>query len=132
MRKYSYMIFKIKLFTVFFLMIVLVAGWTIYSNRKTSLYEQTSSTYKPGVDAEVDTAVNQAQQYYRQKKALGEDFSTGPCLTNDLMANWVVDIVHVPRTAEDNLPENQCQAYLEGRAKHFVELDTNGNLVRVH
>lgn len=81
--------------------------------------------------SEVETAVNQANYFYLQKKQRGEDFSTGPCLSNDLMPGWVVDIVHSPRQAIDDLAENQCSSYLEGRSKHFVELDTLGNLIRI-
>ncbi len=125
------MAFKTKLFAVVLLLIVAISGAILISNRKGSLYEQTQNTYKPGVVTEVDTAVRQAQLLYRQKKGQGLDFTDGPCLTNDLMPNWVADIVHNPRTKIDDLPQNQCQAYIEGRAKHFVELDTNGNLVRV-
>ena len=80
--------------------------------------------------SEIDTAINQAQYFYRQKKARGEDLSNGPCLTESLMPDWVVDIVHSPRQPIDDLGENQCQSYREGRSKHFVELDLNGNLVR--
>ncbi len=79
---------------------------------------------------EIDTAVNQAQYFYRQRKESGEDFSNGPCLSNALMPGWVVDIVHKPRIPIDDLPENQCPAFIEGKAQHFVELDLNGNLVR--
>jgi hypothetical protein len=121
--------FRAKLFTAFLLVIVLVSGSILLINRKDSL---TDTTYKPGVSTQVDTAVNQAQLVFQRKKALGVDFSEGPCLTNDLMVGWVVDIVHNPRQPIDNLPQNQCPAYLEGRAKHFIELDTNGNLIRVH
>ncbi len=45
--------------------------------------------------------------------------------------DYAVDIVHVPRIAEDNLIENQCSAYLTGTVKHFVEIDKNGGLVKV-
>lgn len=80
--------------------------------------------------SEVDTAINQARTIYKQKKATGEDFSQGPCLSNAILPNWVADIAHSPRIAADDLPHNQCPAYLEGRAKHFVELDPDGNLIR--
>lgn len=82
--------------------------------------------------SDIDTAVNQAQYFYRQKQARGEDLSNGPCLTESLMPEWVVDIVHNPRQPIDDLPENQCQTHREGRAKHFVELDLAGNLVRAY
>lgn len=79
---------------------------------------------------ELETAINQAKYFYNQKKTRGEDFSNGSCLSNALMPGWVVDIVHQPRKAIDDLLENQCSAYLEGSAKHFVELDVDGNFVR--
>lgn len=80
--------------------------------------------------SEIEIAINQAQYFYGQKKMRGEDLSNGPCLTESLMPDFVVDIVHNPRLPIDDLPENQCQSYREGRVKHFVELDINGNLVR--
>lgn len=79
---------------------------------------------------EIDSAVNQAQYIYSQMKAQGMDFSNGPCLSNALMQGWVLDIAHSPRIATDDLQENQCPAYKEGRAEHFVELDLDGNLIR--
>lgn len=80
--------------------------------------------------SEIDTAVNQAKHLYRQEKQKGRDFSLGPCLSNALMPDWVVDIVHNPRAPIDDLSENQCPAYREGTMRHFVELDIEGNLIR--
>ncbi len=80
--------------------------------------------------SEIEIAVNQAKHTYDQKKLLGEDFSKGPCLSNALLPGWVLDIAHSPRQSLDDSPDNQCPAYLEGRAKHFVELDPEGNLIR--
>lgn len=96
------------------------------------LYFQKDSgfTYKQGVSAENDRAVWAALNLFK-KEAKAMDLSSGPCLTNDLIPGWVVDIVHNPRELMDDLPQNQCQAYLEGRAKHFVELDMEGNLIRI-
>lgn len=79
---------------------------------------------------EVDTAINQAMLLYRSKIATGEDLSNGPCLSDALMPNWVVDIAHNPRLAIDDLPENQCPSFREGRSDHFVELDLGGSLIR--
>ena len=77
--------------------------------------------------SEIDTAINQAKYLYSFQKI--EDLSNGPCLSDALMPNWVVDIAHSPRQAVDDLPENQCPSYREGRSKHFVELDPDGNLI---
>lgn len=84
---------------------------------------------KPITKEDMETAVNQARHLYRQEK--NRDFASGPCLSDALLPNWVVDIVHSPRLPIDDLPENQCPAYSGGRAKHVVELDLEGNLVRV-
>jgi hypothetical protein len=71
-----------------------------------------------------------AQKLFEQKKAEGLDMSDGPCLTNELIPGWVVDVAHDPRQPIDNQPENQCSAFRQGKAEHFIELDTNGNLNR--
>lgn len=95
------------------------------------LTDQRQNEYKRGVSYQADRAVAQALVLYAVKKRQGIDFDSGPCLTNDLLPNWVADLVHRPRQSIDDLPENQCQAYLEGRARHFVELDLEGSLVRI-
>lgn len=114
---------KAKLFALVMLTIVVVALVVVKSNKPPA--------YRKGSSALFDTAIGGALNLYKQRAREGMDMSRGPCLTNDLMNGWVVDVVHSPRETVDDLPENQCQAYLEGRAKHFVELDTGGNLVRV-
>ena len=75
--------------------------------------------------------VAQAQLGYEAKKAEGWDFSNGPCLSNNLLGDWVVDVAHNPREAIDDLPENQCTAYLTNKVQHFIELDPEGNLIRL-
>ena len=81
--------------------------------------------------SEIESIVSHATSLYKEFEARGEILPNGPCLSNDLRPGWVVDLVHNPRSEIDDLEENQCRAYLEGRAKHFVELDLEGNLVRV-
>lgn len=101
--------------------ILITAYFTLVSN---------SSSKKPPTKSEIETAVNQARHTYTLEKQSGRDLSSGPCLSNALMPNWVLDIAHSPRQPIDDLPENQCLSYREGKAEHFVELDLNGNLLR--
>lgn len=111
---------KKLLFFISLAVVIFTAGATLYFNNwHTSIPK-----------SEIDTAINQAKLLYRERKAMGEDFSNGPCLSNAVMPNWVVDIAHKPRLTLDDQPGNQCSAYIEGSAKHFVELDPEGNLIR--
>jgi len=72
-----------------------------------------------------------AQDLFKEKQAEGMDMTNGPCLTNQLVPGWVVDVAHSPRQEVDNQPENQCSAFREGTAQHFIELDTEGNLIKL-
>ncbi len=58
------------------------------------------------------------------------ELENGPCLSNALIPDWVCDLVHEPRTAVDNLPENQCPNFAAGKAHHFVEVDGNCNFIK--
>lgn len=75
-------------------------------------------------------AIRKAKELYLQKKQAGTDILNGPCIAEYLLPDWVADIAHNPRQGVDDLAENQCQAYREGKARHFVELDPDGNLIR--
>lgn len=77
-----------------------------------------------------EKAIMLAQQAYQEALARGAPLSRGPCL-GAIMPGWVVDIAHEPRQTIDDKPENQCAAYREGEAGHFVELDPQGNVIRV-
>lgn len=118
------MLQKDKLFFLFLITIALVAIVTI-------MIDRSMGGYRPGLSKQSDKAVYYAKNVYQAKKDLGEDLSDGLCLTNDLLPDWVADIVHNPRQKIDDLPQNQCQAFIIGRAKHFVELDLEGNVIRV-
>lgn len=114
---------KFKLFILIIVVILVTAFIVVKVNKK--------PVYKKGSSGVYDNAISVALFLYGTRAKEGLDMSKGPCLSNDLMPGWVVDIVHVPREEIDNLPGNQCQAFLEGRARNFIELDTNGNLVRI-
>ena len=58
----------------------------------------------------------------------------GPCLSDSNsewdITDWVCDVAHSPRQTVDNLLENQCSAYRDGQAHHFVEVDPDCNFIR--
>lgn len=125
------MVSKGKLLILVLSVIAVVSLAIVYVHEANPFNAPLKGKYKIGLDDEIDNAVTKSQKIYKDRKALGTDFSSGPCLTNDLLPDWVVDIAHNPRQKLDDLPENQCQAFVEGRAKHFVELDLEGEVIRV-
>ncbi len=76
--------------------------------------------------------IQQCVQACRQAAAAGRDLSAGPCLIDPIPQNtdWVCDVAHEPRTAADDLPENQCASYRSGAAKRFIEVSPERALIR--
>ena len=112
---------KLAVLSISLTVVLIVAYLTLSSD----------ANFSKGVKkSEIGMAVNQARYVYGLRKEQSVDFSRGPCLSNALAPNWVLDIVHSPRQDIDDLPENMCPTYLEGKAQHVVELDPDGNLIR--
>ena len=60
----------------------------------------------------------------------GQDFDIGPCLSDEIIPDWVCDVAHSPRQAVDDDQNNQCLAFRTGIAHHFVEIDGNCSLIK--
>ena len=115
------------------ILIILQANKEVLVENKAEEKEENQTNVSDSVPAYIalqQRALYEAVQLYQRKKAEGMNFSS-QCLGVVAEENYVVDIVHVPRIAEDNLPENQCLEFLRGQVKHFIELDKNGNIIRV-
>jgi hypothetical protein len=82
----------------------------------------------PGYVTEQQNAIACAKDLYNTEKNKGVVFES-QCLGS--CYDFAVDIVHIPRTAEDNLDENQCGAFRNEIVSHFIELDKDGNIVRI-
>ncbi len=83
---------------------------------------------KPFYVNEQEQAIACATRIYNDAVKAGIVFSS-QCLGS--CGNYAVDIVHVPRTTEDSLKQNQCEEYLNGNDKNFIEMDKNGDIVRI-
>jgi hypothetical protein len=61
-------------------------------------------------------------------------YVNGPCLSDSNpdwnITDWVCDVAYNPRQPVDDLPENQCQAFINSQAHHFVEVDPSCNFIR--
>jgi len=62
----------------------------------------------------------------------GKDLSNGPCLLNPMPDNtdWVCDVAHSPRQPVDDIPDNQCSAFRNREASHFIEVDPECNFIK--
>jgi len=72
-------------------------------------------------------AINCSLTLYNEKKQ--EMNLSSQCLGK--CGEYSVDIVHVPRTDEDDLEENQCSLYRDRITTRFIELDNEGDIVKV-
>ncbi|MCX6807032.1 MAG: hypothetical protein NT135_02865 [Candidatus Berkelbacteria bacterium] len=85
---------------------------------------------KPQKVIEQEELIAKANTLFDDAKSKGTDLSNGPCL-GKISDDWVLDIVHNPRTEIDDLSQNQCSEYREGKAHHFIEIDTEGQIINV-
>ena len=82
----------------------------------------------PSYVEEQINAIECAGELYAAESLKNISFSS-QCL--GICGNYSVDIVHVPRTSEDNLVENQCRDFIDKRTRYFIELNAKGEIVRV-
>jgi len=79
--------------------------------------------------SEVEQAKRECIKACQLALQTGQNLSSGPCLSNSIINNWICDVAHEPREPIDDLEENQCPAYLK-TAQHFIEVDPNCNFIR--
>ncbi|TSC92687.1 MAG: Uncharacterized protein CEN89_524 [Candidatus Berkelbacteria bacterium Licking1014_7] len=84
----------------------------------------------PSQVIEQQELIQKVLNLYQKAKEQGTDFTNGPCL-GTIDSDWVADIAHSPRQDGDDLPENQCPDFREGKANHFIELDPKGEIIKV-
>jgi len=91
-------------------------------------------TQNPDKKDIVETAKTECIDMCNQQLEKGTDLSDGPCLSdpNIIAGDWVCDVAHSPRLPVDNQQENQCKAFREGRARHFVEVDETCNIITTY
>ncbi|MFH1327166.1 MAG: hypothetical protein ABIH59_03505 [archaeon] len=125
----KYWIFGIVVLVVLFIMIFRFGGEDSWIKDERGVW------VKHGVPSETPEKVLEQQQLiegvlelYRQKKSEGMEFNS-QCI--GIVENYAVDIVHFPRTEEDNLVESQCEVYRLGEVSNFIELDRGGNIIRI-
>ena len=129
-----------KIYLIIGIILLLVIGWifirfVIGGSEDDWIKDSRGVWIKHGAPAETpdyvleqQQIIDQALSLYEQRKSEGMEFSS-QCL--GIVGNYAVDIVHVPRSGDDNKIENQCEAYRNGEVTHFIELDKAGNIIRI-
>lgn len=101
-----------------------------------SFASETPATVRLPIDtsaptpSDEDIAIEKAKKLFKERKLAGVSMADGPCLSEEIIPDWSVDVVYYPRVDTDDDGQNQCQLYLEGKTQHIVELDQDGNLIR--
>lgn len=116
------------------ILIWLFVRFIIGGNEDSWIKDSKGMWIKHGVPSQTPTEVLGQQEaivcalaLFQEKKQEGMEFSS-QCLGT--CGDYAIDVVHVLRTSEDNLKENQCADYPEN-VKHFIELDKDGNIFRI-
>lgn len=117
--------------------LLLLIGFVIFrfiigGNEDTWIKDEKGVYVKHGNPSETPGYVFWQQAAILCAKDIFENFTeekNSQCLGT--CGNYAVDFVHVPRSEEDNLVENQCSDYGNGIVNHFIELDENGEIVRI-
>lgn len=125
-----------KIFWVCIGVVVLVVGLLFLRGNEDSWVKDSRGVYVkhgspdsvPDYVTEQQTAINCANELYNKTNGEGAGFNS-QCLGT--CGDYDVDVVHVPRNDIDNLVENQCPSYREGIVGKFIELDKNGEIVRI-
>lgn len=129
-----------KIYLIIGIILLLVIGWifirfVIGGSEDDWIKDSRGVWIKHGIPYETpdyvleqQQIIDQALSLYEQRKSEGMEFSS-QCL--GIVGNYAVDIVHVPRSGDDNKIENQCEAYRNGEVTHFIELDKAGNIIRI-
>jgi len=99
------------------------------------LYEQPAPAITKDVNGEFAGQAEQKCIALCQLHTGDINYENGPCLSDKYskdftVTDWVCDIAHNPRTSIDDIKDNQCKTFIDKKASHFVEVDTNCNLIK--
>lgn len=134
-KKLLIVIFLIIFTIIFALAFLFLAQKTVKAPTKSEESTKSALNTKPSPSSPNFTgnedAFKNALNLYIQKKKEGLDMTNGPCL-GKVADDWVLDIAHNPRQPIDDLPQNQCADYTNGKAHHYIELDPDGKLITSH
>lgn len=126
---------KLKFKIIIGIVILFVIFIFLRSNEDSWIKDDTGEYAEHGVPSNIPdyvieqtNAISCALNLYKEKKAENMIFDSQCLGTCDKFA---VDIVHVPRNTDDDIKENQCLDYVDGKVSNFIELDQEGSIFRI-
>ena len=129
-----------KIYLIVICILILIIGWLFvrfiiggdednWIKDERGIYVKHGNPFEtPIYVTEQQDAVSCALGLYDTEKNKGSEFNS-QCLGT--CGDYAIEIVHVPRTNEDNLVENQCSDFRESKVSKFIELGADGNIVRI-
>ncbi len=126
-----------KIYLVLGIILFLLIAWAfvrfvIGGNEDDWIKDSRGVYVKHGYPAETPSYVLEQQEAINCASEKFNNFSeeiNSQCI--GICGNYAVDIVHIPRTEQDDLIENQCEDYRDRKLNHFIELDKEGEIVRI-
>jgi hypothetical protein len=134
MKRWHWLLIFVVLIVILFLTFRLQEDTWIIDSRGIWV-EHGHPSYVPEEVKEQQILLNKTLELYAQKKIEFQQQNisfSSQCLGLVEQGNitYAIDIVHVPRNHDDTLPENQCSDY-PSVASHFIEIDKDGNVIRI-
>lgn len=108
---------------IILIIILIVVAILLISTRSTITNTNKTNSNK-------QLAISRCISICYSKLDAGVNLNNGPCISNNVVNDWVCDIAHNPREEIDNKSNNECSDYLNNSKHHFVELTTNCKLIR--
>jgi hypothetical protein len=133
MKKINYLIIVIIVIVIAFLVLMFLRGFN--GGEDNWIKDSKGMWVKHGNPSNTPTEVLVQEEAIKCAKGLYEIArSDGLPLNSQCLGtctDYAVDIVNVPRNSDDDLVENQCASFKEGKVMHFIELDKEGKIVRI-
>jgi hypothetical protein len=130
---------ELAVMLTFLIFTVFVSGCIMQNDEETNsteindISEESESHINPATDIQ-SFAIVLCKNMCQDALGNATNLAKGPCLSDNntdwIVSDWVCDVANSPRQSVDDLSENQCRAYSNGTAHHFVEVSTNCTLIR--
>jgi len=122
-----------KLFFLTIIAIIIIGVLYYYdiwdTRQKLDEIKKTSEEKVDELKAHRVNVIREARMMLDIELKTGYDLENRPCLSEELVPGWAVDIVHQPTTEVDSMLKNQCRLYQEGKVPNIIYMDEFGHII---